>query len=421
MMPRSLVNVNPPQKLELKTDRETWTLELRTITPMFGGSATTREVDPQNPIRPSSVRGHLRFWWRAIAGAKFSSAQELFEAEAKIWGKAAEKNDKAGSSGPGLVSLRIEILSSGNRQRCAIYPTGKSFPDFGQYPGYALFPFQGKANRDGVQEQPSEMLTDIRFKVVLSYPAERASEIQMAVNAWVMFGGIGARTRRGCGSLEAVTPSIKLSPVKRQNANLLTLASDRYFVGKLQKDPVRAWKEAVEMYRDFHQKEHFARNEGSERNRPGRSRYPEADTIRRLSNTHAPKHAPKHVVQGFPRADLGLPIVFHFKDDREGDPQDHTLQGKQTNQTRFASPAITKAIAVPGGYYAVLVILDAPHVWKNGDLVLKSKNGLDQTITESQINLKPTEYAKILPLEGRPIREALIAFALSRGFTEVKL
>ncbi len=404
------INLTAPDFAALEPPKlNTWELTLKTITPMFGGSAKTREVDSENPVRPSSVRGHLRFWWRATAGAGFSSAKELFDAEEKLWGSATV---------PGLVSLRVETISSGIKKPCATYPQGKTFPVFGDYPGYALFPFQGKANREGVQEQPSETLTDVQFKVILTYPPEANPQIRAAVNAWVAFGGIGARTRRGCGSLE-MTSEPSLQPVQRQFDNLLTLIPGQYFVGQAQQNPTRAWKEAVELYRDFHQKENFARNEGSERNRPGRSRYPEADTIRRLSGQEAQHHAPTHPIRGFPRADLGLPIVFHFKD--KGDPEDHTLQGAKSDQTRFASPAITKAIAVEGGYAAALIMLNAPNVWENGDLTLKPKNGRDHAIPESQINLAPAEYAKIVPLEGLPIREALIEFAESREFKKVSL
>lgn len=410
-MPRSLVNINPPQNLELKTDRETWTLELRTITPMFGGSATTREVCSQNPIRPSSVRGHLRFWWRATAGAKFSSAQELFEAEEKLWGS-GEKH--------GLVSLRVETVSSATKKPCATFPFGKTFPDFDKYPSYALFPFQGKAEKDRVTgdvritEKPAETLTDIQFKLHLTYPKEVEVVIQAAVSAWITFGGIGARTRRGCGSLEVI-PELSLQGIQRKFENLLTLIPNQYFIGEVQRDSIRAWKEAVELYRDFRQGVPFARNKGSDPKNPrkaGRSRYPEPDTIRRLSPRERWTHSPEHAVQGFPRANLGLPIIFHFI----GEGSDHTLQGSKEGQTRFASPMITKAIKTSSGYVPAIIILNSPNVWENGELIINREK-----VARSKIELNEDERKKVTPMTGKPIREALIAFALSRGFKEIKL
>ena len=264
------VNDSPPTLEPPALNR--WTIELKTITPMFGGSAKTREVDADNPVRPSSVRGHLRFWWRATTGAQFSSAPALFAAEEQLWGS---------SSVHGAVSVRVEVISGGSRKPCAVYPVGKSFPDFGLYPGYALFPFQGKASK----EQPSDALTDVQFKVILTYPLEVAAQISSAVNAWVAFGGIGARTRRGCGSLE-ISANTSLQPVRRQTSNLMTLLPNQYLVGKSQRDPLIAWKEAVELYKDFRQGVPFARNKGSDPSNPrkaGRSKFPEPDTIRLLS------------------------------------------------------------------------------------------------------------------------------------------
>jgi CRISPR-associated protein Cmr1 len=405
MMPKTVVPVLKPPNLEA------FTLDLRTITPMFGGSAGTRVIDKDNPVRSASVRRHLRFWWRATAGASYPSSEALFQAEERVWGSAKV---------PGLVALRVEIVQSGDKKPCAVYPSGKSWPDFGKLPAYALFPFQGKANRDGIQEAPSEMLLGIQFNLHLCAPAPYQAEINQAISAWVAFGGIGARTRRGCGSLEAKQLQ-SLPSIQAISGGLLTRFPRSYSLGNTYKEPIQAWKEAVDLYRDFRQKEEFARNKGEEHNRPGRSRYPEADEIRRRAGANCSEHPPRHPVRGFPRADLGLPIVFHFKDEKQGDPEDHTLQGAKSEQTRFASPIITKAIAVAGGYAAVIIVLDAPHVWENGPLVLKAKRNRDHLVTTAQVQLNEAELAKITPLKGLPIREALLQYAKSRGFREVHL
>ena len=89
----------------------------------------------------------------------------------------------------------------------------------------------------------------------------------------------------------------------------------------------------------------MGRNQGLG-NRPGRSRWPEADTIRRATNTHAPMHKPEHPVDGFyPRAAFGLPLVFHFKDKNEGDPRGQDSDSLVLNpegHDRMASPLILR-------------------------------------------------------------------------------
>src|SRR5690606_28219958 len=76
------------------------------ITPIFGGgvyidqnSAHAKKPDELTPVRASSVRGQLRFWWRATQAHHFGSIEELREAEAKLWGAASE---------PAKVSLEVE-------------------------------------------------------------------------------------------------------------------------------------------------------------------------------------------------------------------------------------------------------------------------------------------------------------------------
>lgn len=154
--------------------------------------------------------------------------------------------------------------------------------------------------------------------------------------------------------------------------------------------------------------------------RPGRSRWPEPDSIRRLSGSGPFIHAPNHPVQkGFPRADLGLPIIFHFKDYVEtlppgvpNDPPDTTLEGPRSGLSRFASPVITKAIQVSERKYRPLVIvLTAPHVWHFGNLRLSG--GAGAVLAQQDIELLPDDRKQVYPLSqfnGKPIREALLDF-----------
>lgn len=417
-MPRT-IPIPPP---EPKTpELTTWTLKLKTITPMFGGSATPREVDPAHPVRAASVRGHLRFWWRATAGAQYASAEELFKAEERIWGSAEKQ---------GKVAIKVVATRTGEKKPCAVFPEGKTFPNFGAYPGYALFPFQGKAKKDkrtgrvDITERPADCLIGIEFTVGLSYPEELDPQIRHAVSAWVKFGGIGARTRRGCGSLELVEECPVPAESQRRYASLITLAPVTCLIGKSGSNSVAAWKEAVELYREFRQGKNFARDPGSDPSKPlklGRSRYPEADTIRALFTQERWTHRVKHPVRGFPRADLGLPIVFHFQE--EGPDEDLTLESASSFGARFASPVITKAVKVEGGYAPAIILLDAPHVWDVGSLVLKL-GGRSVEIPPEQVQLRPEQRQQVPPLkeaQALPIREALIQFAKSRKFVEVRL
>jgi hypothetical protein len=82
-----------------------------------------------------------------------------------------------------------------------------------------------------------------------------------------------------------------------------------------------------------------------------RSRWPEADSIRKLAGTHIPRYEPEDV-RYFPRAEFGLPIVFQFKQDAlplpipNRDPEEHILEWDLVGASRMASPFILKPLAL---------------------------------------------------------------------------
>ena len=61
--------IDPP---EVKNnERPGWVTEIRkykVITPLYGGGEETQKPDSVTTVRASEVRGHLRFWWRALHG-----------------------------------------------------------------------------------------------------------------------------------------------------------------------------------------------------------------------------------------------------------------------------------------------------------------------------------------------------------------
>src|SRR5581483_6470454 len=80
------------------------------ITPMFGGGVETRVNDPSFPIRPTSIRGQLQFWWRATVGAQYATLQELRAAQSAVWGDTTRAS---------RVQVRVELLSVDPPAACA--------------------------------------------------------------------------------------------------------------------------------------------------------------------------------------------------------------------------------------------------------------------------------------------------------------
>lgn len=84
-----------PELVELR-------VRLEVTTPILGGSHQTRAIDDVDVVRAPSVRGHLRFWWRALYAAQYTSADALHQRESALWGRAA--TDDGGRS---AVEIRL--------------------------------------------------------------------------------------------------------------------------------------------------------------------------------------------------------------------------------------------------------------------------------------------------------------------------
>ena len=261
---------------------ETLSYTIQLVTPLFGGGVEPRVVDQSMPIRATEIRGHLRFWWRLLYGAELGT-EEMRKAETDIWGS----TEKASP-----VAVCVKIIQLGMAEPCATFP--KNFPKFDREKGfhaYALFPFQGDKKKN---ESPADALKNTAFELSLSFDKNTApslkKQIEGAVWAWVNFGGIGARTRRGCGSLycECFSPqkSDVASPENMKkwiDGKLDSFGVSRGASALAKKiiitepmEALRAWYLVIKHYKSFRQGT-IGRNRGDE-NPPGRSRWPEPES-----------------------------------------------------------------------------------------------------------------------------------------------
>lgn len=418
--------------------------DIELITPMFGGGVVTRETDPTFPIRPTSIRGQLQFWWRATVGARYATKEELRAAQTWLWGGVSGDNGR-----PSRIQVRVHLLKFDSLGACAGFE--KDNKDRSRYRStpvwkapfantslpYALFPFQGElsSDRSSVKVAPASCIHKAQFRLILSWDREVdfASQVEPALRAWVLFGGLGSRTRRGCGSIRCSEFLAKdhnelLAHLKRYLSNTSakdwpTLA-DSIFIGRETDKPLEAWSTVIRVLRGFRQAEGIGRNPGSPPKRPGRSRWPEPETIRRVTRQRSSQHSRLENIpdNAFPRAELGLPIVFHFKD--EGEPRDTVLYpapGPEGSRERMASPLILKPLALGNGKFVPLIVR----------LKTAPLTGVDLREGKLSLNLpNPTlirgaELAQYpnSPMQGRSPNgsalEAFLAYAKSQGFTQV--
>ncbi|GIW78264.1 MAG: type III-B CRISPR module RAMP protein Cmr1 [Gemmatales bacterium] len=402
-MPRTIPEVPgfaPPKPSEPKT----YTIQL--ITPMFGGGVEPGEPDESMPIRATEIRGQLQFWWRATAGAKYSTKEELREAQTEIWGS----TEKASN-----VQVQARTTTAGKNQPCAQYswnPNARGgrggwrmnwLPPFqGTKLPYALFPFQGempRPNRNAkIEVPPANCIHDAVFELTINCAAdmtrEAESEVETALWAWVNFGGLGARTRRGCGALfcrdfapESVEQLVeKARQYATSSARDWPVLVEHLLIGKAERGSIAAWDAAINILRDFRQgeEEEIGRAAG-----PSRSFWPEAESIREITGCRSHSrdpNIPDSAIPAFPRAEFGLPIVFHFKD--SGDPPDTVLYPgngpANEKRERMASPLILKPLGLADGkFIPIILLLRTPHL-----------TGVDLRISRKNLNSLPRKLAE---------------------------
>ncbi len=351
---------SPPSGHIPVTVNDNWhRLQVTTITPVYGGGVTAGEPDAELPVRASAIRGQLRFWWRLLHRTHHGRA--LFTAERQLWGAMGQPNRDYASK----VRLRVREVSNVRREPCARFkerPDGsyKSMPEFlHNIPAYAMFPGQGQVTRGAIEKNPANVLMPgLRFVLDVECPPDRWPEIEQTLRWWASFGGLGARTRRGLGSVWVAG----LVPVTQADAEQVgcRLVQKR----PPQRNPHASWRTAVESLQKFRQGVNLGRNPGKESNRPGRSRWPEPDALRRITGktrvkTDSVALTPQHPAGDvFPRACFGMPVIFHFQgegDDQSPDPRDLSLQPQGLD--RLASPLILKAIALDAEQFAACALL----------------------------------------------------------------
>lgn len=373
---------------------------IKVVTPMLGGSSKPGDVDLRFPIRSASIRGHLRFWWRATRGARYETAEELRKVESNIFGDTQH---------PSKVKIWVD------QPKCVHEPQKIEFKKQLSNLRYVLFPFENKrylskkcSNKQWNSQRDKEENEPLSFELYIEYLLgvgkseedqqleleKYKKEIHAALWAWINFGGIGARTRRGCGSLYCSRFSMKEDQrfynqrdvEKWYKEHLQTYGIQLLSGNKSREWPTLsneihlqfhkqeiwdAWSKTIRVYQLFRSRRPSTKETGTKR--PGRSYWPEADSIRKLTNMHSNKHKELLTISrsddqeyAFPRAVFGLPIITKFTGENgAGNREPYTTQltpgGKE--KARLASPLITKAIAVSEhDGHGALIVLKQPKI-----------------------------------------------------------
>ncbi|MCA9994817.1 MAG: type III-B CRISPR module RAMP protein Cmr1 [Anaerolineales bacterium] len=403
---------SPPQLKKEGAGRILMTRHYELITPLFGGGATTNVVDQANPVRGTAIRGHLRFWWRATCAGQFGKAglADMKKAEDKIWGTAAK--DPKPANLPRPVQLAIQIITPGSPIEPFTHQPNKkgqlkpSANEKSGVPAYAAFPLQRTDEEIKAKKNPYSVQQGITFTLTLNFPQEYRKDVETTLWAWETFGGIGARTRRGFGALYCTAihengrampmPTIACDAIaikKNLKEQLQTISgewpehvphlSSTMFIEitATNGDALHAWDWIIGQLRAFRQS-----REGSEY---GPTHWPEANAVRKAAGKPVSSKSP-HIGTKFPRAQLGLPIIFHFPQERNFD--DATLTGLEKD--RMASKLILRPLSCGQNKAVALAAVLAGPTLPDGGIALDGR--------PVKATLSQPEASKITPLNGEP-------------------
>ncbi len=144
------------------------TFQLETITPLFMYGADQRTPE----IRPPSIKGLIRYWWRAAKGCYFcGDINRMKKKEEEIFG-----GTKAGAK------YKLKVINNGKGLQKVRYP---------------LLPHREDRRVSLESFKPTQSI-NLEFEF---YDTTNKDEILTAFKISVLLGSFGKRARRGFGSL----------------------------------------------------------------------------------------------------------------------------------------------------------------------------------------------------------------------------
>lgn len=163
--------------------------DFKIVTPLFMSGADQDNAE----LRPPSIKGVIRFWWRALAYSRFNGdLSKLAEREEALFGSTGQ-----------VASVIIRVSTP---SKCAITKKDTVHQNFkmaagARYLGYGLMDaFDGKNTEAGKLQRPC-INHNQQFTVTFISKNDIPEEFINAVKLAGLLGGLGSRSRKGFGSL----------------------------------------------------------------------------------------------------------------------------------------------------------------------------------------------------------------------------
>ena len=350
----------------------TITATFEIVTPMFLGDAEQKAT----AIRPTSIKGELRFWRRAMNG--HLSLTELAKEETRLFGS----TDRGG-----VFSLSIE---QANIKTKPLNLTDNRNPVDAAMLNIAKFSPQHYLLGQGLTERNA--ITEGKFTIMILFtPKVEVSdrqEIEQALQLFGNLGALGSRARHGWGSVSLIDVNgakhIVIPKTVDDYKELLqtsltgkttSLPEFTAFSAKSRIDLVASSKDTItlltrsaselQLYRSFGNKGKVG-SKDAERNFTQ-----DHDLLLEHIQGVKATTAPNRVV-------FGLPHNYFFSDGKGKADVNAQVVDKET---RRASPLFTHIQKIGAQYMLVHALLPAKFLPHNGKIVIKGGKGQTAQIT----------------------------------------
>lgn len=339
---------------------KTETFHLELITPCFCGGA---EPEKQAEIRAPSIRGQLRWWFRALGGTKAD--------EDRIFGAVAGQ-----IAGASKLRLRVRPGAANHTAKNLEDYTGKkgnaALQDAEAYFLWPLRPFERNGRRYEQKRgclEPKSGAGAVPFDLLVTYAAQLSpsdiQRVQGVIRLWSILGSLGTRSLKGYGS---VWP-------KRDRP--ITEAELRQLVINMPAGSVYLWKTGFPSARKALA---WAATQ-YKKLRCGTNRFPPLTASPWGQNDHdaADRGASPRPTKVY-RPVFGLPLKQSFRPNPPSRPHGFDVITEWRGVDRYASPLHIKIGHLDTGYCVILVFFDQ-RALRNGDQVTLRDGGHQRTVT----------------------------------------
>jgi CRISPR-associated protein Cmr1 len=379
----------PRLALDDVPENKTITATFEIVTPMFIGDADQKAT----AMRPTSIKGALRFWWRALNG--HLSLSELAKEEARLFGS---------TKGGGVFSLAVEqknIITKPLNITSNKNPADNEKLNVSQISPHAYLLGQGLSDRNAIIEGKFTItiLFNPKTTGVDQQEEKDRQQIKRSLQLFGILGALGSRARHGWGSVSMTTVSdtkdISIPKTKEEYQQLLQsflngktplLPDFTAFSSKSRIDISGSHKNPMTLLSNSGHQLQLYRSYGLKRN--GKNEHMVGDTkakqkftsdhdliLDHIQGTKA-KKAPDRVV-------FGLPHNYRFSNNVGDACVDATISGEQT---RRASPLFTHIQKIGTDYFLIHALLPAVFLpEKEGKIVISTGKKFDGNASSSSV------------------------------------